>query len=374
MDEPAIEPWGDEALASAWTHPLGQGYAGPAIREGRVVVFHRVGDQERVDALDAKTGKLQWQTEFKTTYSGGVNEDKGPRCVPLIAGSNVYLFGAAGQLHCVDFGTGAKRWSRDAYGDLDGREGYFGAGSTPILVGDRLLVNIGGRRAGLAAFSVATGETLWTATDEAASYSSPTAVTLDDQPAVVFLTRMNTVAVDPSNGEVFFRFRFGQSGPTVNAATPLVFGDRLFVSSSYGVGARLARMRLDRTDTVWENDEVMSSQYTTCVYRDGYLYGSHGREDFRNGELRCVDTKTGRLLWRNAEVGVSHVILVRDRLLALNNEGKLLLVRAAPDRFQKLAEASLTPNTVRALPALSDGQFYFRDQSGRGGKLYAVKL
>ena len=368
IGEGPILPWGE--LTPEWSVKLGQGYAGPVVAQGRVVGFHRVGDSEVVAAWDAKSGTQHWRTDFEATYREGYNADKGPRCVPLIHEDYIYLFGAAGDLHCVALSDGKKRWSRDTYGDFDGREGYFGVGSTPIISDGKLLANIGGRNAGIVAFNVETGETIWQKTREGASYSSPTKTTLGGKPAVIFVTRANTLAIDPSNGDEIFQFPFGQRGATVNAATPLVFGDRLFVSSSYGVGARLARISPTEAVIEWSNDESMSSQYNTCVYSDGFLYGTHGREDYKTGEFRCLDAATGEVRWSASQVGVAHVLLINDQLLILNTKGQLILAPATPEGFQPLADAVLTDRLTRALPAFSGGRLYLRDT----GNLHCFQL
>ena len=158
---------------------------------------------------------------------------------------------------------------------------------------------------------------------------------------MIFVTRLNCVAVDPTDGKVLFTFPFGKTGPTVNAATPLVFGDRLFVSASYGIGARLVRLRKP-TEQIWGDDESMSSQYSTCVFHDGRLYGTHGREDYRDGELRCLDAETGKVRWQVPGFGVAHLILVGDKLLILTTEGRLVLAEANPDKYVELARAAVS--------------------------------
>ncbi len=253
-------------------------------------------------------GNRCWQADFAATYSPGINPDNGPRCVPLIHRDRVFVYGAAGTLHCVMLADGKKVWSRDPYADYEGQEGYFGAGSTPIVIGDKLLVNVGGREAGIVAFDLATGKTVWKATSEGASYSSPTTATINGKEHAIFVTRLNCLAIDPASGQVTFKFPFGKSGPTVNGATPITFADRLFVSSSYNMGARLSTLGKPSV-ALWENDESMSSQYSTCVYRDGFLYGFHGREDYRDGELRCIEATTGKVKWTVPRSGTGHVIL-----------------------------------------------------------------
>jgi len=369
-----IPKWSSEGPKRLWSYEIGQGYAGPAVVGDRVILFHRVGNAERVEALDADTGKSLWKSDFDATYGGGVNPDLGPRSVPLIHEGRVYLFGAAGDLHCVSLKDGGKVWSREAYQDFDGQEGYFGAGSTPIVAAGKLIVNIGGRGAGLVAFDLATGQTAWQATDEGASYSSPTLATINGQSHAIFVTRLSTVSVDPDSGEVLFRFPFGARGPTVNGATPLVFDDLLFVSSSYGVGANLSRINRDDAKVLWANDNVMSSQYSTCVYRDGFLYGTHGREDYSNGVLRCFEAKSGDVKWTVPGFGVAHVILVGKQLLLLGVDGKLRLAEVDSESYRETATAQVSSDTTRALPALSNGKFLFRDNSGQGGQLVCVQL
>lgn len=374
-DGERIEPWGDGGPRTLWTYPLGEGYAGPAVLGERVVVFHRVEDVERVEALDAATGRPLWKAEFPASYAPGVDPDTGPRCVPLVHDGAVFLYGAAGDLHAVRLADGQKLWSRALLRDFKGDEGYFGAGSAPLVVAGRLLVNVGGRSAaGLVALGLSDGATLWQATDERASYSAPIAVSLDGQPYAIFVTRLNVVCVDPRDGAVRFQFPFGQRGPTVNAATPLVCDSRLFVTANYGVGARLAQLNSGGYELVWENDESLSSQYPTPVYRAGFLYGVHGREDVGVGQLRCIEAPTGKVRWSVPEFGMAHLILAGDRLLILTVQGRLLLAAAAPEQFQTLATATVSGSVTRALPALANGRLYVRETAGQGGRLHCLDL
>ncbi|MEQ8791591.1 MAG: PQQ-binding-like beta-propeller repeat protein [Pirellulaceae bacterium] len=362
--------WPADGPPRLWQAALGSGYAGPAVKGDRVLAFHRVDDVERVEAFDVASGRSLWRADFEANYRGGINPDTGPRCVPVIHHDRVIAFGAAGDLHCVALADGKKLWSRSTFDDFDGDEGYFGAGSTPIAIGDAVLVNVGGREgAGLVAFSLKDGATLWSKTDERASYSSPTYAEIDGKPHAIFVTRTSAISVDPATGDVRFQFPFGKRGPTVNAATPLVFDKNLlFVSASYGVGAKLARIGDRGVETVWANDEVMSSQYTTCVFRNDYLYGVDGREDIGVGVLRCLDAKTGQVQWSVDDFGVAHAILAGDKLLLAKNDGRLVLAEASPKGFHELAGADLFDDqrgaVVRAIPALSNGRLFVRGNNG----------
>jgi outer membrane protein assembly factor BamB len=358
-----------------WTVPTGQGYAGPAVSGAGVLLFDRVEDQERLQAIDRESGKTRWQRDFSAGYRAGIDPDIGPRCVPLIDRGMVVIYGAAGVMHAVALADGKPLWSRDVIGDFGGSDGYFGTATTPIVVGDRVLVNAGGRRgAGLVALDLRSGRTLWQSTDDAASYSSPTLLRRPDLARVVFVTRLSALLVDPADGRVVAQQRFGRSGPTVNAATPLVFDDHVFLTSNYQVGAMLLRVDGDEWHSVWANDETLSSQYNTPVYFDGFLYGIHGREDLGRAELRCVEARTGRLAWREPNFGVAHLLRVGNRLLLLKVDGTLILAEVDSQRFRPLGQMQVSRQTTRALPALSNGKLFIRENNAQGGHLTCIAL
>ncbi len=374
--EKLFSSWPATGPRVAWKQAVGSGFAGVAIASNRVIVFHRQDDREQVQAMDAATGKILWKTGFDAHYKGGVNADLGPRCVPLVHKGHVYVYGAAGDLHCLRLEDGTKTWSRATYEDFDGDEGYFGAGATPIVAGGKLLVNVGGaENAGLVAFDLLTGKTLWQATAEAASYSSPTLATIGGREHAVFVTRMNAMAVDPGNGKMAFQFPFGRRGPTVNAATPLVIGNKLFVTASYQIGARMVQFGPDSKMTdLWASDNVMSSQYSTAVHHQGFLYGFHGREDIGTGSLRCVELKTGTLKWSQDRMPVGHVIASGDLLLVLSVEGGLSLVRASPVKYERLAQADIAGGATRAIPALSNGRLVVRTSGSGQGEIHCLQV
>jgi outer membrane protein assembly factor BamB len=363
------------ALRVVWEIPIGQGYAGPAVVGSHVVVFHRMGDLERVQSVDRATGQTRWQHDFDANYRGGVDPDTGPRCVPLISQQIVLAYGAGGVLRALQLADGKPLWSRDLLDDFGGSDGYFGAGTSPIVVGNRVLVNAGGRRgAGLVALALQTGETLWQATDDGASYSSPTLVTRGGQTRVLFVTRLNALLVDPQDGRVMARYPFGRSGPTVNAASPIVFDDYAFLTASYRVGAVLLKFAGDGWQQIWANDDSLSSQYNTPVELDGFLYGIHGREDLGPADLRCVEAATGRVRWSEPGFGVAHLLRLGHRLLILKVDGTLVLAAADPDKFQPLGQATVSPSTTRAMPAVSQGMLFLRDTTATGGRLLCLEL
>lgn len=330
------------------------------------ILFHRIGIEAIVQRLDAATGQPRWKQSFQTHYGGGVSPDNGPRCTPLVDRDCVYLFGADGDLHSLGLADGKPLWSRQLYQECHAPGGYFGAGSTPIIEGELLLVNVGGKEGtGIVALDRTTGKTRWQKTDEQASYSSPVAATIGTQRHIVFVARLNVVSVDPQTGAERFRFPFGARGPSANAANPVLVGDRLFVTACYGVGARLAQIGTSGAKILWENDESLSSHYTTPIEHQGFLYGIDGRQDVGVAELRCIELATGKVRWKQPDFGTGNFIAVDDKLLIQKTSGELVLMKLSPERFIQLATARLFPegSVVQALPALAAGRLFVRDEN-----------
>jgi outer membrane protein assembly factor BamB len=371
VDEKLVDSFPAKGPPIVWEHPVGEGYAGVAIAEGLAVVFHRIEDEEVVEGLEAATGKRVWKQTFPASYRGGINPDRGPRCVPLIHKGNVFLTGAAGDLHSVVLKTGKKRWSRPLESEFSIPPSFFGVGSTPIVEGEKLLVNVGGKKGcGIVAFALSDGEIVWKATDEKGSYSSPTAVTLDGVRHVIFVTRMSALSINPEDGSVRWQFRFGDPGPTVNAATPQVIDGNLFLSASYGIGAVCRKIGKTAAEPVWANNNTMSSQFSTSVPHGGYMYGVDGRQDIPPARLRCFEPKTGKILWTEESYPVANLIVADGKLVIVTDNGNLVLAVASPKAYRELGRAKLAPTETRALPALANGLLYVRDKS----KLKCVDL
>ena len=359
--ERLADKWPAAGPATSWQREVGNGYAGVAVAGGRLVLWHRLADQTVAEGLDPATGKRVWKATFPTSYTSSISSDDGPRCVPLIHKDRVFLVGAQGDVHCVSLKDGKKLWDVDAFQAFDAPEGYFGAGSTPIVADDKLILNVGAPKAGVVAFSITDGSVVWKATDEAASYSSPTVATLGDRRQLIVVTRATTVGIEPATGKVHWRYPFGMRGPTVNAATPLVIDDHLFLSASYGLGARWLKLSVDKAEEAWESGDIMSSQYTTCVEHDGVFYGIDGRQDQGVSRLRAFDPRTKEIFWTEEGFGSGNLIFADGKLLILKIDGELVLAKASSEKYTELGKFQVLKTTAQALPALSNGVLFVRD-------------
>ncbi len=364
QSEQLAEQWPKSGPKQVWERAVGSGYAGVAIVGQRLVVFDRHEDRETVTAVDSQTGAELWTQSYPTRYRPQIEDSDGPRCVPVIQSNRVFTFGAEGTLSAWDLETGKPLWNRKTHSEFKPADAYFGAGSTPVVNDDRIIVNVGGRNnGGIVAFDVATGKTLWASTSDAASYSSPIVAKQDETSHALILTRLHLVGLDPSNGKERFRTAFGQRGPTVNAANPVIIGDRVFLTASYGIGAKLVRLGQDSIQTDWEDDPILSSQYTTPIITDGQVYGVDGRQDGGPVTLKCFDLATRKERWKKPLTDYATLIAADGNLLVQQTDGLLRLVRLNPQKYEELDSSALFKSQTRALPALAAGKYYLRDRT-----------
>ncbi len=364
VNERLLQKWPNSGPKEVWQENVGQGFAGVAVKNDIVYVFHRTGNSETVEARRAANGKSIWTVKFPCSYRGGVSSDSGPRCVPIVTDSHVFVFGVAGVLRCLNLKNGKEVWSRHTTNEFSAPEGYFGAGSTPVLFDEKLIVNVGGRRnAAVVAFAADSGKTIWQSFSDTASYSSPIIASVNGVQHALVVTRNHMVSINPDNGDVRFRFPFGKRGPTVNGATPVVIGDHLFVTSSYRVGSVWATLGTDATETTVSGEELLASQYATPIKQGSVLFAVDGRQDTGSASIKCIDPSQQKVLWEKKGFDYGTMIRVNKELIFLTFGGELIRIPADPSRYRESHRSSVLNPTSRGyrLPAISNGRLFVRD-------------
>jgi outer membrane protein assembly factor BamB len=362
---PLAESWPASGPRIVWKKQVGAGFAGPAVAGTRVILFHRIGNEEVVEALNPQTGAGIWRYAYRTTYRDDFGFDEGPRAVPVVVNGRVYTFGAEGVLNAIDVTTGKLVWTVDTAKRFEVPKGFFGQAGSPLVEDGRVIANVGGKdglkNAGIVAFNADTGAVLWTATDHQASYSSPVSAAFNGRRFALFFTRQALVGLDPENGRIQFQRTWrSRSQNSVNAASPVVVDDMIFLSATYETGATVLRVSGATLEPLWASDDALSNHYATSIYYDGHLYGFHGRQEFGQ-TFRAVEFRTGKVKWSEERFGAGTVLLAANRLVILRENGELVLAAASPDAFRPLARARVLPGVTRAYPALSDGFLYARN-------------
>jgi outer membrane protein assembly factor BamB len=361
-------------LKPLWEKSAGSGFAGPVVADGKVILFHREGSDMTTEALDAATGKPLWRSTYISDYVDGFGFDNGPRAVPAVAGDRVFTFGPEGRVTAMDLSTGKETWHYDTASALGSPQGYFGRAPSPIVVGGKVIIGAGGslegKPAGLVALDAATGKVAWTGVDDEAGYASP--VMVDDQRLLAWM-RNQLWLVNTSDGSVITSRKLrAEIDASVNAATPIPCGDsRWLISAGYDVGAHLLGVMESSFAEIWHQEDTLDCHYATPVRVGAHIYGFHGRQESGRMKLRCLEVATGKMVWEAPDgIPGGTLIAVGDKLLIVTEQGELWIVRASPEKFDRLTAIQITRAGHRSHAAYANGILYARDAE----KLVAVKL
>ena len=330
--------WTDKTPAVIWKESIGTGYSAPSVLGDRVVIHHREGDQEIVSCRNVETGKEIWAHAYPTTYEDPYGYNNGPRCSPVLTQDRCFTLGAEGMLACTSMTDGKLLWKKELRKEFTLPEAFFGVGCSPILDDDRLIVLVGGQpNSGVVAFDVQKGDIVWQSvgkdtwdgvetdqkekkhawTDDemVVSYSSPIIAEIHGEKHVLCLMRQGLVSLNPRTGTENFHYWFRPKvHESVNAARPLVIGNRVFVSVAYQLGSALLEIDKDGKEfsEVWRDRTNMLAHWSTPIYVDGCIYGFSGRHE-NEGELRCINAEDGKLLWQTTGFEGDLKNLSRDR-------------------------------------------------------------
>lgn len=372
-------PWEASGPRVVWQASIGEGYCAPAVAGGRAFLFDRVANRLRLRAVEAETGRPLWEAGREVAYTDSFGYDGGPRAQPVVAGHRVLTFGPDGRLECRAIIDGSLLWEVDTSATYHVVQNFFGVGTAPLVVGplrvgaeERTLVvvQVGGSReganpaaperldlvkgldSGLVAFDIGSGAEVWRATNQLASYSVPVLATIGGRPLILAWMRDELVAVEPATGKLIDRFRWRSDELfSVVAASPVVSGDQVLLSECYGPGSVLLALENDSFREVRRDKpgarprQALKTHWNTPVLRDGYAYGSSGR-NAGDAQLVCVNWNTGVVGWSEGGLGRSSVTLVDDHLLILGEYGDLVLARATPEKYEEVSR-------VRPLDAAS---------------------
>lgn len=358
-----LKDWPDTGPPRLWDRKTGQTYAAPVIIGGKLILFHRIANEESVECFDALTQKSIWTFRYPTAYVDRYGYNGGPRCSPTVHQGKVYTFGAGGTLHCLDFATGKKIWARQIRKEFKVTANFFGVGSSPVMDGDRLLIAAGGANgAGVLALNPDTGKLIWKASDEPASYATPRAATINGRRCVIHFGRKGLVSIDAASGKVNWSYPLrSRTFESVNAAGPLIIDDLIFATASYRTGAVLLKDKGDHVEEIWKSP-VMGCHWSTPFLDDGHIYGFDGRHE-SEAALKCVEWKTGRELWRVKEYGRGSMIKVDGKYIILSERGDLVLAELSPAGHKALRRISYLRYPCWIAPVLADGLLYIQNET-----------
>jgi outer membrane protein assembly factor BamB len=320
--------WSAHPPRLLWRHPIGAGWSAFAVVGNVAITQEQHGEQEMVVCYGLKSGDIKWSHSDETRFEE-IPAGIGPRATPTIVQNRVYTLGATGILNCLDLATGERVWSVNIVADNNARVHDWGMSGSPLVINDGVVVSAGGQNGrSLVAYHTETGERIWSGGTAQAGNSSPLITTLAGVRQILIFNYGNVAAHHPLTGQILWEYPWSTNTEHVAQPVPLS-GDRVFVSSGYGIGCKLLQIQRDAHDNwhvslIWETPRL-KAKFTNVVYRDGYMYG------LDDGVLVCLDIEDGQRKWKRGRYGHGQIILVDDLLLVQAESGDVVLVEANPN-------------------------------------------
>jgi outer membrane protein assembly factor BamB len=361
------DAWPEDGPTRLWTRPLGDAYSSILTADGRLYVTYRGGGDEHAAALNAADGRTLWGQHAPAPFLEGTNVEEngpGPHATPVLVGDRLITVGITGIVHCLDSGSGEALWRHALADEFGGTRLFRGYSASPVAHDDKVIVPVGGAGHALVAFRVQDGSIAWQRHDFDISHVAPIMIDVGGQRQLVALASRVIVGLDPATGDLVWRHEHAMSGDHV-ASTPIWDGERmLFFSGAYGEGGHgLELVRTGDATTVaerWHNPR-MRVHHSNVVRAGNMVYGPSG--DFAAIVYTALDLNTGEVAWQDRRIGRANSLLAGDRLLLLQEDGRLFLAKPAPDGLTILAEAQLFDGRAWTPPTLVGNTLYVRNRT-----------
>jgi outer membrane protein assembly factor BamB len=350
-----------------WKQALGRGFSCMAIAGGRLYTMDEEegpagGHQEAVVCLDARTGKAVWRFAYPNHYDERFGS--GPRSTPAVDGNLVYAVGPTGIFHCLRADTGEKVWRHDLMDEFAGRKMRYGVAFSPLVEGDLVYTTPGGPDGNaIAAFDKRTGRLAWKALDDPMGYSSPLAVTAAGVRQLLVFTNTALASLCPTDGRLYWRHPWVTDGG-FNIATPVAFGDYVFISSAYGKGCALLEIARQNDGSLRPHlvhqSTRMRNYFSSSVRWGEHLYG------FDMTDLVCMNVRTGEVVWRengSRSFRKGSLTIAGGNLFILGEGGTLTVAEATPAGYRARASVRVSANKCWTAPVVAGGRLYVRDEA-----------
>ncbi|MFT7631365.1 MAG: outer membrane protein assembly factor BamB [Mariniblastus sp.] len=342
-------------LKPVWRQPIGTGYSSPTVCSGRVFLmdFDESKSEESVLCFDSKTGQLKWKHTYQSSYQG-ISYTAGPRAAVTIEGELAYSLGAKGRLHCLNVNDGTVVWEDDldqSYQiSASKRMPIWGITGSPIVVGDLVILQIGAKGAAVVAFNKTTGDEVWKALDDRGQYSSPVLVKQNGNDVLVCWTGDGVAGLNPQTGQPYWHHPFKPSRMPIGVATPVIHGNRIFLTSFYDGAMMLEMSTTDMSvkqnwHLVGENErdtKALNSIISTPIWIEDHIYGVDSY-----GELRCLSAADGSRVWedltavKKSRWGTIHFVAHGKEVWMLNEQGELMVGGLTPSGLSVTSRAGI---------------------------------
>ena len=351
-----LKQWPAEGPPLAWKATgAGRGYSSFSLSNGKLYTMGLRGDREFVIAFDVASGKEAWATAHGSAFRN--DRGDGPRGTPTVDGDRVYALGGNGDLSALDARTGKIVWSKNILQEFGGSNIVWGISESPLVLGNKVLVNAGGRDASIVALNKANGSVIWKSQSDKAGYSSAIPVEINGVTQVVFFTAQRAVGLDSKDGRLLWDYE-RPANQVANAATPIVRANRIFISSDYGTGGGVIEIKPDNQAQEIYFNKDMKNHHSSSVLIGDHLYG------FSGSILTAMKFDTGELAWRDRSVGKGSLVFADGHLYLLSENGVVGLAEATPAGYKEKGRFRIPQDSLPtwAHPVVAGGRLYLRDQ------------
>jgi len=352
--------WSGKEPKVAWTVPLGPGASSVTVVKDRLYTMGNQNNRDIVYCLDTATGREIWRHAYdcpvaKRSFEGG------PASTPTVDGERVYTLSYQGHLFCLEAATGKVVWSRHLVRDFKGVPPQWGFAGSPLVEGDLLILDTGGDGTSTIALNKADGALRWKSGDEVAGYATPVPATWDGKRALVLFKGRELLALEAATGNALWRLPW-RTSYDVNAATPIVRGDQVFVSTGYETGAALWQTAAREPRELWRNKNLCSMVNSPLLI-GGHIYGFSGNVN-QKSSLNCIKWATGELIWSKPELGNGSLTAADGKLVVLTANGELVIGLASPSGFEPHARLPVLKGRCWVAPVISGGRVFCRSNAG----------
>lgn len=364
-ERPILTNWPAGGLRKLWSQPIGGGYASFVVANGWAFTIEQRRENEAVTAYDMATGRELWAHTYPVNFSESMGGD-GPRATPTFHEGRVYSMGAQGEFCCLDAATGKLLWRRNILDEAHATCLYFGISTSPLIVGDAVIVLSGDPLAAVKgmtnhtvlAYHKVTGERAWSASTYKMAYTSPMLITLAGERQLLVVAAERVLGLKPDDGSSLWEIPWKVHYDNSIAQPLLVDTNRLVVSGGYGAGCMLVEITCEGDSFtarhVWKNQNL-KSKFNSAVFWNGFVYG------LDEGILTCIDAPTGRRQWKEGRYGYGQLLLASGHLVVLSGEGELILVRANPEKHEEVARFQAIHGKTWNHPAIAGGRLLVRN-------------
>lgn len=343
--------WPEAGPRQLWKASVGTGFSSFSVSGGRVYTMGNTNDTDLVSCLDARSGAFIWQHAYPCPLDPK-NFEGGPGATPTVDGDFVYTFSRKGHVYCLNAKDGKVVWTKNLNRELAMEIPTWGFAGSALVEGNLVILNAG--NAGIA-LDKKSGKVAWESGKGPGGYATAVPLAGTDGGVAMF-SRQSLIAVRAADGHELWSYPW-KTSYDVNAADPVIAGDRVFMSSGYNHGATVIRVKGGQAEKVWESKN-MRNHFNSCVLWQEHLYGVD------ESELRCLAFDTGEVKWKYPQFGKGSLMLADGKLIGLGEKGEIIIAEATPSAFKPIARAQVLTGKCWTMPVLSNGHIYCRNARG----------